>query len=921
MSEDFNHGYLAGKLGSALRMDDKRLDKSKFGSDEKEKLDDDGNIDEDTKRARNIEKLSLALQGLRSRTIAVGSRQPTDAPSWVTLEVAHGGFATGRYLAALREGETPNEAYLEGEGLRQLADMLRTGRFRVQVPEHGALLVVVWLTTQGDLVAAEELLEKLTPWMHSLRFYPDAADTPLEVTSEVSIRSAGEVLSNLNFYTRMLSNINIRRINSLWLRDESVEYWQPLKWRMLNLFAETLLCNHIPRLAYADPSLTPDWAAIEARGGSLRRGVGSAYRPPREEPQSDRWGYPIHAPDENVERKVERNRGVKNRPAPKYIAYPECEHYSNSTCDSRCGWPCLNYPADWIERARGLVNEHHELMVSVYIKNFKMSAEQAEEHFQTKLLKRGGVYSLFNCLTKIKQSGVESLTGREVGVIRTLLAGSNTKRGMPGDDIFEAFWSKLADQRTGICTQTQVCKEVTQRLKEADPTTGCDEALMATFLAPCEAGPIPASIQAKLAVCETNSLEALVMKGLIPSGEVLAELVPKVMAAATIIGCGVDMQLQRITYALRVSFSKRRSLLLLNLQSQVKMQELPWATVVLDACAKTSDTRLVAKQALEEIVMLNYKTFPQTIIVNKLLSSLKTLVDAAGLTDTCPITEELAVDIFEGRFSEKFVAASRIAASILRGSIYERYYDIEQFYRDVLTTEGTVRGTVTMVPGFGRGHNMARTGIGTAHWFGECCTARARLPALPASESRYAYRKPAENGQIVEQQQILTTHNLASFFGALSLASKLDCLDLSRRTWQWILKEMNNLPEDYRNMLRVCKNVAYAWRQLLFYSSFVEDTGLVIDMLTADMSAFAEAPASLRTRLTDLLLTPLQAVAYAHADASGRTGGNAAVTMLLAWVTNRHPLLPPAAGDPPTPLPLQEENIQQPMQFDNSFIE
>ena len=37
--------------------------------------------------------------------IAIGSRTPVKAPAWATLEVAHGGFTTGRLLALLEDGD------------------------------------------------------------------------------------------------------------------------------------------------------------------------------------------------------------------------------------------------------------------------------------------------------------------------------------------------------------------------------------------------------------------------------------------------------------------------------------------------------------------------------------------------------------------------------------------------------------------------------------------------------------------------------------------------------------------------------------------------------------------------------------------------------------------------------------------------
>lgn len=866
MSEsEINPSYLAALRDNMSGLDsDKRLDAA--GADDVTRREAEkrhGVTDEETRRLQNLEKVTLALQGMLSSQIHVGSRQPTSAPTWVTLEVAQGGFATGRYLAALQDGDVPNAAFLEGDGIRQLADMLRSGCFRVRVPEHGALLVVVWLMLQGDLIEAENLLEKIAPWMQTLRFYPDVADTPLKVTPKVSISTAGEVCSKLEFYTRTLSNLGISRIKNFWDRDEAFEHWLPLKWRMLALFAETLPCEHIPSLQYKEPSIRPDWGAIGARGGSLRKGFG---HPPAPVHASRRWKSPQPRP-------IQRNRGVVNRPAPTYVSYPECPQYSNKTRECRCGWPCQHYPTDWIERATALVTGHKELMVRVYEESFKMKNPAALEHFDQKLKQRGAVYTLYNCLVKCtKGAGPSSLTGKEVGIIRTLLAGSNTKRGMPGTKSFESFWTPLADQRTGIRTTTLVCYDVTRRLAASDPTTGLLPPVLASLLTPCDAGPVPNSVQVKLEACEMNTVEVLISKGKVPSGEVLADLIPQIVAASTAIGCGNDQELARMTYAFHIAFAKRRSLLLLDLAKQVKINELPWVQIVKDACTKTVDTRLMFRQTLEMVVTLYYKAFPQTIIVNKLLQSLTVLVQNAELTDQCPITEELALDIFEGRFSDKFVAAARVAANLLKDSVYARYYDLQGVYSDLLKVDA-VRRNGQM--------------IGDSTWFANKCVNRAQLREL--TDPRRCWRRPAENGLILEQQQIITTHNLASFFSALELKNVLDCFDLAKRTWHWIVKELMSMPTEYINMLRTSKNIAYAWRQLLFYSTFVPDFSTVIDMLHAELS-FLECPAAERQLLTDLILTPLASISTDESPGEGE-GEAVAVTPLLAFVTKKHPLI------------------------------
>src|SRR5689334_18383693 len=109
------------------------------------------------------ERFERVLRGMADGSLAVGSRTPVaGTPAWVTLEVAHGGFATGAFLAggafqphetalAARLGARPgdrgplNAYFLSSEGQGELREMLASGRYRVQLPEEGALLTLTWL--------------------------------------------------------------------------------------------------------------------------------------------------------------------------------------------------------------------------------------------------------------------------------------------------------------------------------------------------------------------------------------------------------------------------------------------------------------------------------------------------------------------------------------------------------------------------------------------------------------------------------------------------------------------------------------------------------------------------------------------------------------------------------------------------------
>jgi hypothetical protein len=123
---------------------------------------------ETRERARQkVAKWAKVLEGSIDGSIITGSRTPVSGmPAWATLEVVTGGFATGgllaggnvldhekRLLAELSlpsegsERRTLNKFYLTDEGLSRLRSSLASACFEIDVPEEGALLIVVWLIT------------------------------------------------------------------------------------------------------------------------------------------------------------------------------------------------------------------------------------------------------------------------------------------------------------------------------------------------------------------------------------------------------------------------------------------------------------------------------------------------------------------------------------------------------------------------------------------------------------------------------------------------------------------------------------------------------------------------------------------------------------------------------------------------------
>ena len=155
-------------------------------------------------------------------------------------------------------------------------------------------------------------------------------------------------------------------------------------------------------------------------------------------------------------------------------------------------------------------------------------------------------------------------------------------------------------------------------------------------------------------------MEVLVERGIIPSGDVLAEVLPQITAGVRSAGIG-EPQLRQLYAAVYRAFRRRRSLLLLDLQGQVKIDEMPWVEAIEAFRDDTPSTQHVSQQVLEEVACLTLTSFPQTILPNKLLQQIRALAKGAGIE--VPIVDELAADIFMGEFSPRFTVAAKLAAS------------------------------------------------------------------------------------------------------------------------------------------------------------------------------------------------------------------------------------------------------------------
>ncbi|MFN8609821.1 MAG: hypothetical protein U0931_19935 [Vulcanimicrobiota bacterium] len=678
--------------------------------------------DEDvSQRARRrAEQWHRLLEGISSGEVEVGSRIPVRKwPTWVTLEVLKGGFASGSALAAgpLQEHEQRfslsdrgeiNGHYLSPQGLAELRDMLDTGCYRLDLPEEGAWLVLAWLERHGHLEQAAQLTETLLPFCRQLRFYPIPQKQPESSDLRVHVQTVGEVRASLDA-TRPNPRVMAQK--------ETIEVWLPLYDRLLGLFQQLQ--------QEGDPG--PDW-------------------------------------DERARQWLE-------------------EYNQQRKLHTLCRRP---------ERRK-----HSFAQLRLFLEKGRAHLSQAD-HLR----------------------------------IGQILRRSEQKRGLPGSPQFQQARQQQR-QAVQAPTRQQLAKLLSRRLAELPPQQGLED--VAPVCQPTPEGyPIPAFLLEKVERCLHASLEELVESGRIASGEVLAKVVPQLISQLRAAEFE-DPALGRLYAAIYRAFRQRRSLLLLNLQSQVRLEELPWLAAIQPWQGGADSTRGSAAPALRSLSQAALNAFPQAILPNKLVREMRALATSAGLPNLV-FTDELAADIFAGAFAPHYAQAARQAQEFLRDSLYQTYYSIRP----------------------GNFENLA-----------DLCQTRAGVQTGGT----------AGNGQIIEQQQILTTHNLATLFQGLNL--QLDSQKLALACLLWIVRRLQLPQPNWRDRLLSIKNSAYAWRQMLFFLSLGGPEKHAAFVEQAEQLLHKQGP-QFQKRFAPAWQGLLQAMR-----------GEAPERPFLGWASGRHWLMPP----------------------------
>eukprot|EP00658_Telonema_sp_P-2_P043207 TRINITY_DN3114_c0_g1_i3.p1 TRINITY_DN3114_c0_g1~~TRINITY_DN3114_c0_g1_i3.p1 ORF type:complete len:400 (-),score=135.05 TRINITY_DN3114_c0_g1_i3:359-1558(-) len=306
----------------------------------------------------------------------------------------------------------------------------------------------------------------------------------------------------------------------------------------------------------------------------------------------------------------------------------------------------------------------------------------------------------------------------------------------------------------------------------------------------------------------------------------IADVVPMLSNAAA--SNKIEDPILRSLYcSLAVAFSRRRSLLLVDLSSQVRLDELPWAKQILCGlqAGSSSSSDVVATIDTIRIATRSWiDHFPHTMTPNRFVSSIKAVMrglkgtgSTAGQPDAIEmpkLLEELASDIFMGSFSSNFSLSTLQAARSLQGTLYERYYNIGPIYDDLIAQLGPHAARTDG----GREGVTAMSGVlleATTN-----CMPRWKVP-VETGRGNYT----VANGRTLEAVMVMSTHNLCQLYAWLGLGNAspseggVDNMAAVRKTWKHIVGLFESPPEDTYYGYRM---VAYAWRQLLFFLSMEE---------------------------------------------------------------------------------------------------
>ena len=415
------------------------------------------------------------------------------------------------------------------------------------------------------------------------------------------------------------------------------------------------------------------------------------------------------------------------------------------------------FPDDWDTRARDLLDVYDAL---------------DEEHTRTtKHRKPGSTVQILLTATRAALAGDRTPAQRAGKVVADVVA----KRGAPASEMLSSLRRTQQEDaaKPSHAALAAQAAEALRPYRDVLTTTPLD-------LIAGTPGEHLRFVRRTVDRARHAPIGQLVHVGVITSAEGLAAVAPQ-LAGPGIAAQYTDPVAGHLAAATSTAFQNRRSVLLLDYQSQVKVTALPWYQALTDTSETTGSARVQLVRQANTLTKVAVESFPGTVLPNPFLRVLAELYRQADLP--LPVTYELAADIFMGGFSRAFVDAARIAHAHVGDRLYGRYYGIG---RQAPVDERAFAAEA-----------YRRAGIDPGARWGSVAAA----------------------GSVIEQGQVLTTHNLAVVLRAGAIVDwETAATTAFTRT---VLPELRAAQQP--RGLRQRKNAASAWRQVVFALSAAGD--------------------------------------------------------------------------------------------------
>ena len=601
-----------------------------------------------TQNQRNVSQFSSVIQGIAEGSLNIGSVSPVvDVPKWVSLEVGHGGFATGKLPAELEQGDCPNETFLTAEGMEKLYHVLASTLYEITYSENAALPILAYLRHNGYSEEADKLLEEISPYLKKLKFYPNFTDEPNVVTKTICMKTVGNIQEILTVKIKGACDLNRKCVRNRVSLQEACTNFFPLKQDLIALILQTFPCKHFPK--YSNSS----------------------------EPQVGKSGF---------------KKGTISQPCTR-VEYIDCH------CGSKCGLPFEIFPEGWYDKARSLLHtidmrlkyveyktKRSAYNLSIYIFEDKEEVNFLNSRFSKKSSMLNNMIVCLKACLETRTDKSKSVDHRLIARLNDDLATFNSTRGLPGSSTYNDYIehinvSRCPSHKVG---QESFIKIILDRLKAYDPLTGLEnpDDVLAPFEQNGKTLEIPDSLANLVKGTLKGTVSELVAHGIVLSCEDLASIVPQLTAQT--VGCFYsDSLLNDLITKVYVTFRKRKSLLLTE-GGQLRFFDLPFVKALESFRSSDIEHQSIAYSSLVELVTLALVHYPQTKIPNKLLQSIRELMKSSGL-GVYPLTDELAFDIFRGNFSSKFVSAAGFCSYSMNApnNFYSRYYDLVSVYKEI----------------------------------------------------------------------------------------------------------------------------------------------------------------------------------------------------------------------------------------------